>query len=141
MWETFLHHVTGRDRISFPVLCVTDLVDSTGARYEEGVDFDVEDGQIVWTGARRPGIDPQTMKGRVCSVRYTYKPFWYVKNLIHEVRVAQIEDFEGNRHVERMPQSAVLQREYQFQKEQNDALTADSARKKPGPDDGGFGPR
>jgi hypothetical protein len=78
----------------------------------------------------------------VCSVHFSYRPFWYVKNLIHEVRVAQTEDEFGNRTVQRMPQSCVLQREYFFEKEQRDSQAADpEGRQKPGPGDGGFGPR
>lgn len=139
-WHTFAHHRTGIDRLLFPAVKVNDLVDSKGIRYHEGSDFQLKGGQIHW-GNRRPGTDADTGKGVVCSVHFSYRPFWYVKNLVHEVRVAQTEDEFGDRKVQRMPQSCVLQREYFFEKEQADSQTPSSDRKKPGPGDGGFGPR
>jgi hypothetical protein len=155
-WETFAAHVTGYDRLQFPVVCVSDLIDSNGNDYIQGTDFVVENGQIKWTGQRRPGIEPKTGKGVVCTARYSYRPFWYVKTLMHEVRVAQIEDpTSGDRSVERMPQSLQLQREYFFEKEQRDKKAPpatgspshgvtggpDSARQQHAPADGIFGPR
>lgn len=136
-------HSSGVDRLIFPVVSVVDLMDSHGKRYKEGVHFEVKGGQLHWFPNQGPGVDPATGKGTVCAIRFNYRPFWYVKNLVHEVRVCQAEDeFTGERTVQRMPQQAVLQREYQFQKEQNDSLAASpEKRKKPGPDDGGFGPR
>jgi hypothetical protein len=140
-WNVFAASLEGVDKLQFPAVAVIDLMDSHGRSYHEGVDFDVKQGRIHWIDGKSPGIDPKTGKGVVCSARYTYRPFWYVKSLIHEVRVAQVEDDYGDRRVTRMPQAASLQREYFFEKEQNDAETADSQRKKTGPDDGGFGPR
>jgi hypothetical protein len=77
----------------------------------------------------------------VCSVRYSYRPFWYVDRMIHEVRVAQVEDEYGNRELTRMQQQAQLQREVWFEKEQRDAEAPPSPRQKPGPAEGSFGPR
>lgn len=141
-WHTFSASVTGVDRLWFPAIKVIDLVDANAQRYHQDVDFVLRQGQIHWTGTRRPGIDPKTNKGVVCSVRFTYKPFWYVKNLVHEVRVAQGEDDFGNRVLQRMPQSAMLQREYHFEKEQRDAQAKDPERRQQSqPADGQFGPR
>lgn len=56
-------------------------------------------------------MDSSTKEGKVCSVRYTYRPYWVVSRLIHEVRVAHVVDMDG-RKVVRMPQNALLQREF-----------------------------
>lgn len=142
--HVFAHHTTGRDRLQFPVVRVLDLMDSNGVRYQQGVDFEVVGGQLVW-GDRRPGVDSKTNKGLVCSAVYSYRPFWYVKSLPHEVRVAQVEDADtGARRVIQMPQAAMLQREYVYEKEQRDARAPQDpklAGVKPGPESGGFGPR
>lgn len=143
-WHTFAANQTGVDRLQFPAVHVEDLVDADNARYREGVDFEVRQGQIHWLGQRRPGVDPKSGKGKVCSVRYTYRPFWYVKSMAHEVRVAQVEDQDtGDRSLVRMPQAATLQREYHFEKEQRDPLAPhpDSQRQHPAPPGGGFGSR
>jgi hypothetical protein len=135
-WHTFAAHVTGRDRLQFPAVTVNDLMDAHGKTYVAGLDFDIVEGQIVWRGVG-PGA------GTVCSVRYSYRPFWYVERMIHEVRVAQVEDDYGNRNLIRMPQQASLKREAWFEKEQRDseAPNPTSPRQKQGPSDGGFGPR
>lgn len=141
-WQTFATHASGIDRLQFPAVRVQDLVDSRGTRYAPGLDFEIRGGQIHWLGQSQPGIDPDTGKGVVCSARYTYRPFWYVARMPHEIRLAQVEDDTG-RHVVRMPQQAAIQREMWFEKEQRDAEAPhpDSPRQKPGPADGGFGPR
>jgi hypothetical protein len=124
--ETFLTKPSGIDRLTFPAESVTDLIDSRGVRYNQGDEFCIKDGKIVWSNG--PGIDPETGRGVVCSVRYMYAPFFYIKNLIHEVRVARTEDESGDSLIQLMPQLAVLQREIVFQNEQNDE---EAARSKP----------
>lgn len=146
--QTFAAHASGVDKLHFPIVRVDDIVDADGIRYEEGSDFVVTDGQIHWTG-RRPGLDAKLQKGKVVSVRYQYRPYWYVKNMIHEVRVAQVQDeFTMERRVERMPQACMLQREIFFEKEMHDsqAPTTDASGKPiagqhPAPGSGIFGPR
>ena len=142
-WQTFAAHSSGVDRLQFPAVHVSDLVDSRGERYLEGVDFEVRAGQINWLDQRQPGVDPDTGKGVVCSARYSYRPFWYVQRMVHEVRVVKIVDEYLSETTERMPQMASIQRETFFEKEQRDDLAPnpDSPRQKPGPGDGGFGPR
>lgn len=147
--QTFSTSATGIDKLHFPVVHVQDFVDADGARYAEGADFDVRGGQIHW-GERRPGLDARLQKGKVCSVRYSYRPYWYVKSLIHEVRLATVTDeFTMERRTEQMPQACALQREFFFEKEQHDlkAPTVDPktgiqvAGQQPAPGDGIFGPR
>lgn len=143
-WQLFEAHASGRDKLNFPVAKVQDLLDSRNSRYQEGADFEVQGGQIVWTGSNRPGLDLETGKGRVCAIRYLYRPYWYVKQLVHEVRVSQAENpYTGERQIQRMPQAIVLQREYVFEKEDKDAQAPDpnSPRQVKSPLDGIFGPR
>jgi hypothetical protein len=141
-WHTFAASLTGVNRLQFPAVEVELLMDANGKRYTPGLDFSVREGNIHWVNGG-PGIDPKTGKGVVCSVRYSYRPFWYVARMEHEVRVAQVEDDYGDRAVERMPQQARLQRERWFEKEERDAeaKNPNSPRQKPGPADGSFGPR
>lgn len=153
-WELIQAHSTGYDKLSFQAVEVTDLVDSQGKRYGSG-DYEVTNtGQIHWIGSNRPGIDPLTSKGRVYAIRYTYRPYWYVKQMLHEIRLSQVDDPEsGQRLVRRFAQAALLQREYVFEKNMHDpqagngsggpgdASSADVARQIKGPENGSFGPR
>lgn len=144
-WQ--LNQVSGTsiDRLSFPAKKVTVLVDNQGHRYHYGSDFSLtSDGWIKWVPNHSPGVDPKTNKGRVYSIRYTYRPYFYVERLPHEIRVAQIQDdATGQRHVERMPQTIILQREYSFYSQGDDRQqNASSARMPRLPSNGNsFGPR
>ena len=142
-WELTEAHATGRDKLRRPAVKVQDLVDNKGIRYTEGVDFEVQQGQVVWLTQNRPQPDLQTGKGAIYAVRYLFRPYWYVKRLEHEVRVSQVDDPEGNRHTVRMPQAVSLMREFVFEKEEKDAEAAhpESYRQVKGPREGSFGPR
>lgn len=138
--QLFEHNTSGMDRLKYPANAVEVVIDSHGTRYYQGTDFNLGSGQLVWVGNRQPGMDPATGKGEVCSVRYQYTPYWYVSNLIHEIRVVR----QGDK-VERTPMTAVLQREYVFENEQNDqglrASNNDSPRQATAPRSGSFGTR
>lgn len=142
-WHTFEAHVTGRDKLHYPVVFVQDLVDSEGISYKQGKDFEVVGGQIVW-GSNRPKFDAELNRGSICSVRFCFRPHWYIKQLMHEVRVTQAEEpLTGDRKVIRMPQAMVLQREYIWEKAQSERETPESdiVGKMKAPRDGQFGPR
>lgn len=137
-WETFQVNASGIDRVQFPVAKVTDLVDNKGKRYFQGVEFDVGEGKLRW----RTGLGPAA--NAVCSVRYKYRPYWYVSRMLHEVRVAQFEDEStGEIKTQRMPMGAQLQREYFFESAQRDkeAKGADVERQIASPPDSIFGPK
>lgn len=137
-------HPTLTDRLRFPAVKVHDLMDADGARYTCCVDFNVVDGCVVWVPGRAPVPDPVGGPGKVYTIRYLYRPFWYVERLMHEIRIAQSEDELGNRTVEEMPQSAIVQREYVFRNEDQKAgesAKPDSPRQAPAAADGGFGAR
>lgn len=139
-WQTYRHSDMAVDKLTFPVVFVQDLVDAQGRRYASG-DFEIREGRIYW-GRNRPGMDPETGRGLICSVRYTYRPYWYVKNLVHEVRVTQAEDpYTGVRKVQRMPQAIVLQREYIFEKNDRDDAAPDLDRQVKPPEPHRFGSR
>ncbi len=139
-WQLVEAHITGRDRLSFPVVKVVDVMDATGRRYNSS-EYDVEDGQLVWKNGG-PGYDAERERGVIYAIRFTYRPYWYVQRVVHQVRVAQVETLM-KRSVQRMPQGFVLQRETVFEKEEKDDQAPDpsSPRQVKGPAAGTFGPR
>lgn len=136
--ELFEHNISGSDRAKYPILKVEALYDSHGKKYAEGTDFDVVGGQIVWKAMKQPGMDPTTLKGDTCSIRYHYTPYWYVNQLLHEIRVLRQADETG-----RAPMAVLIQREYVFENAQNDreAKNPNDPRQAQAPRDGAFGPR
>lgn len=141
-WQLVEHHVTGKDKLSFPVVDVVDLVDAKGKRYTQGVEYDVVGGQIVWSDSLGPGFDVDANKGVIYTIRYRMRPFWYVSRVNHQVRVGQIETIEERKLI-RFPQSFTLVREQVFEKQDNDkeSIDKDSPRQVKGPADSSFGPR
>lgn len=104
----------GKNVPMFPILQIeVPIVDSQNIYYNQGVDYCVDsDGNICWMpGGKNPGIDPETGKGRVYSIRYLYKAFHYIVSLPKEVRMTSITQ-NGARVPERLAYYAVIQREY-----------------------------
>lgn len=99
----------------YPVVTMQKLVDSRNIQYTLGVDFTITpQGNIRWIdGGNNPGIDPATGKGRIYSVRYLYKAYYYVVALPKEVRVTNVT-VGSERGPVRMPYYAILVREYIF---------------------------
>jgi len=99
------------DYLQFPAKCVSHLIDSQNTEYVEGRHFKIDkDGNVKWIkGQKNPGIDSDTGEGRVYAIRYTYVAFWYISQLINEIRIT---NSGTNKEPERMPYHAVIQREY-----------------------------
>lgn len=155
-WQLFQCNETGLDRLKYPVECVDGpIIDQRGERYHVGVDFEVTpEGLIKW-GTRRPApeidVGPGMSngfgsdRGAVCSIRYTYRPYWYVGAIPHEIRMIQRQD-TFNRVVSRGPQLCVLHREYvshniEQTADQNLPSASEEIRKVMAPMYGGFGPK
>jgi hypothetical protein len=132
-------HATNHDRLDYPVVSVVDIVDSKGVRHGSD-EYDIVNGQIVWKQSL--GFDPILNRGTVYSIRYMYRPYWYIRDLTHQIRVAQVQTVDG-RVVRRFPQQFVIQREHIFEKEEKDSQAPDpnSPRQVMGPRNSGFGPR
>jgi hypothetical protein len=95
---------TGIDRLPFPAVEVLYLVDSDGVRFS-GPDFDIVNGAIHW-GSKRPSS--------VYSIKYTYRPFWLISRMVHDLRIVQAVDYMGGRQVKQAHQSSIVQREYLY---------------------------
>ncbi len=151
-WQLVKYNASGSDRLAFPAVEVDSLIDARGIRYEQCRDFEIVNGLIVWQPkGNRPGVDLETNKGVIYSIRYRYRPFWYCARLLHEIRVAQVENpMLDSRSLIRMPQQILLNREFLFMNESNDNMAidprtatskADSPRQHQAAEDEGFGPR
>lgn len=111
------------NRPMFPICKLEYLQDSLGNFYKEGRDFEITNqGDIRWLPkGKNPGIDPDTKKGRVYSVRYLYRSYWYILQIPNEVRITNITS-EGQRSPQRMPYYAVIQREYVYHNQNNSKI-------------------
>jgi hypothetical protein len=98
----------------FPIVQLeVPIIDSRNISYVQGLDYCINaNGNINWlAGGKNPGIDPETGKGRVYSIRYLYKAFHYVTSIIKEVRMTNVTQ-NGVRVPERMAYYVMIQREY-----------------------------
>lgn len=135
-------HITGVDRLQYNATSVEILLDANGVEYDEN-DFIIENNKLKWTTQRRPQFDPKLQKGTIYSIRYRYVPFWYVKDMVHEVRVCKTVDMAtGAITTARMPYGIILQREYLFESEESRTNENESdSRDVKTPRSGSFGPR
>jgi hypothetical protein len=130
---------TGVERMAYPVMCVEDLIDSTGKEYTVNQDFNIVNGNLVWVANKQPPSDSDTGKGPVLSIRYRYVPYWYVESLAHEIRISRKMDaVKGIPVLYRMPQQVNLVREHIYHNVQS---VEESSRNIALPSSGGFGPR
>lgn len=135
-WHLQIMSQSGIDKLLYPVEKVEYLVDSHGTSFVEGVDFEVTNGKIDWSACgKNPGYQMDVRRGTVYSVRFLYRPYWYCVRMLHEIRVAQTETFDG-RELIRMPQQVLLAREHVFTNQQNDSKNPDKPRQTPEPNDG-----
>lgn len=112
-----MDYAEGIDNIPmFPIVQLdAPIIDSQNIEYIENIDFTITcAGNIKWiSGGKNPGIDPNTGKGRIYSIRYLYRAHWYVIQLPKEVRITNVTT-GGVRSPQRMPYHAVVMREYIF---------------------------
>jgi hypothetical protein len=117
----------------FPI-CKMDLpiVDSQNISYVQGTDYEITaGGNISWLpGGNNPGIDPETGKGRIYSVRYLYRAFWYVTSLIKEIRITNVTN-GGVRQPTRAPYFVNIMREYIYHNQNNGGLMNQNKPKVP----------
>lgn len=119
-YEKMIYDPYNPNQTRFPVVSIEHVIDSAGNEYTCGIDFEItQTGDIKWlsTGSN-PGIDPDTKEGRVYSVRYKYRAFWYIVQLPNEIRITNVST-DGIRSPERMPYQAVVQREYVYHNKLN----------------------
>ncbi len=109
----------------FPIVKMdAPIIDSQNTEYTENLDFSItSDGNIRWIpGGKNPGIDPSTGKGRIYSVRYLYRAYFYVTRLLKEVRITNVTS-GGVRSPQRMPMYAEITREFLFRNQNRSEQT------------------
>jgi hypothetical protein len=105
----------GVDLLQYPALYVEAIIDSRMIEYIQDVDFIITSyGNIKWIdGKKNPGIDPDTGKGRVYSIRYGYNAHWYIQSIPNEVRIMNKTE-NGIREPQRGTYHAMIVREYVY---------------------------
>ncbi len=123
-FESMEASTTGVDRLRFPVCEVTHLIDKSGnPSFQSNIDYQVtSEGNLQWMTQNRPQFNPVLQEGGVYSVRYLYRPFWYVVTVEHEIRLSKILNADSdNKEVVRLPQYLRCVRERYFRsKDQTD---------------------
>jgi hypothetical protein len=146
-FERITHGQTGTDRLQFPATdMLSDIIDSDGKVYYINKDFILNQyGEIQWIpGGNSPGRNLELDVGKVISLRYLYRPAFYVARMLKETRFAKIDSFIGNNvHNQRLPSQALIQREYVFKNIDNDpeAISPNSPRQNISTPNGSFGPK
>jgi hypothetical protein len=130
---------SGVDVLHFQPVSVDFVIDENGVRYQEGVNFDIRDGRIIWRVNRDvPGFDATLDRGTIYSVNYYTRPHFTVTGLPHQLRITQTRDEEDEKNTQaRFPQLCVVRKDFIPFKPQDKIGPND----RPEPARGGFGPR
>lgn len=96
--------ITGIDRM-------TSVENGVLRTYEEGVDFNIVDGNIEWVSGQEPAYDASADRGTVVSVSYFLNPVYSVLQHMRELRVTQ-EYVDGNKVARRLPQEVLVKRDF-----------------------------
>lgn len=128
-YQRMEYQVVTDDQPMFPATEIEAILDSQNLTYVNGVDYVLTSaGNIRWLpNGKNPGIDPLTQRGRLYSLRYRYKAYFYCVDLPKELRLIQITDPKtGLRGTERAPYHLLVQREFIFHNKNNNKLTSDN---------------
>lgn len=141
-WEKININQSGLDRLMFDPCVVEFLVDGSGKEYHVGKDFTVCKGGIKWLGQNRPQFDQYTNKGYTYSIRYLYKPAWYINRIYHETRMNNTFDPDTQTYTQvRYPMHLELIRELYFHTKLNNPKYENIRENYLPPDGANLGPR
>ena len=127
-FESMESSTTGVDRLRFPICEVTHVIDKNGQpSYQMGVDYAVTaNGALQWLGQNRPQFNPTLKEGGVYSIRYLYRPYWYVATVEHEIRLSRVLNPETDDNtLVRLPQYLRCVRERYFRSKDNTDASED----------------
>jgi hypothetical protein len=101
--------------LRYPVTCVEFMCMAAGSEnmitFEDGVDFDIVGGALVFKKFDDLSWDDELRVGSVISVSYFANPVYIVLHPLRELRVTQ-ELVEGQKVTRRFPQQLVVKRDH-----------------------------
>jgi hypothetical protein len=121
-WELkeYVPTSTGKQKLRYPItengidaMYAVDT-DNNLVLYEEGIHFNIVDGDIEWISGNTPPYDATEERGEVLSISYYANPVYNVVQLLHETRVTQEMDENGNKIARRLPTSLLIKRDFLF---------------------------
>lgn len=78
---------------------------------EEGVDFNIVDGNIEWIAGKQPSYSNTTESGDTFTVSYFANPVYNVVQTLRELRVTQ-EMVNGAKNARRLPMQVLVKRDF-----------------------------
>jgi hypothetical protein len=117
LWELkeYEPRVDGQ-RLRYPII-KTDYMASVNNGilkiYQQGIDFNIVNGNIQWVNGKQPAYDNATGRGDVFVVAYFAHPVYNVLNSMRELRITQ-EMINGQKIAKRMAQEVLVKRDFLF---------------------------
>lgn len=103
-----------RQRVRYPITGIDHMssVENGELRvYEEGVDYNLVDGEIEWISGKEPAYDNINERGTVLTISYFCNPVYSVLQSMRELRVTQ-ELIDGQKTARRLPQEILVKRDF-----------------------------
>jgi hypothetical protein len=112
--RNYEQHNNLTERLRYPVIKMEYAASVDGGNlvnYQNGIDFNVVDGKIVWVNGRQPLYDEITETGPVVSYSYVTNPEFNVVRHMHELRATQ-EMVGGVKKAIRLPQQILVKKDF-----------------------------
>jgi hypothetical protein len=103
-----------QQQLRYPVFNVDFLASAINDQinpFEEGVDFNIVDGNIEWVPGHQPSYDAVHKRGDVFVVQYFANPVYNVLQHMRELRVSQ-QMVMGQKIARRLPQQILVKRDF-----------------------------
>lgn len=123
LWELKEYQPTDNNeqRLRYPIdsidyIAKIDRATDTVIEFTENVDFTISNGNIKWIKGREPNytVDQHTgdTKGDLLTYSFYAKPRFIVQHLMHELRVTQEMDENGQKIAKRLPQQVLVKKDF-----------------------------
>lgn len=115
-WQKLQASQTGVERTRFPIEKIEYIIDANGTEYTQDIDYKLYYGNVQWINpTNQPGFDLMTGQGMPYSIRFLYKPAFYVNRCIHQIRILNtLDPISGEKKEVRFPYLIECLRELEF---------------------------
>lgn len=117
MWELKEYRPTynNQQEFRYPIQSteyVASAVNDALVVYQQGVNFNIVNGNIEWITGQTPSFNVSENKGDVYVVQYYANPVYNVLQHLRELRITQELNLQGQKVAKRLPQQVLVRRDF-----------------------------
>lgn len=117
MWELKEYRPTynNQQEFRYPIQSteyVASAVNDALVVYQQGVNFNIVNGNMEWITGQTPSFNVSENKGDVYVVQYYANPVYNVLQHLRELRITQELNLQGQKVAKRLPQQVLVRRDF-----------------------------